>query len=336
MGNDLIPFPQEWSQPADDDSHASAARPPQTAKTALAEGAVDALAGVAPVGDPAATVPDSVKTMLPPGAFMTSDHRYYFNGEGPLPSVTTILEVMSKPALTQWKAREAVRAYIRNRSEVDKILMDQFGGEDKAINRAIELVDAQRDKAASIGTSVHLLADIVSRGAETATEGFRASDEEIPYLNAWRGFLGFLERSGGRIVSSEHAVWSLNGYAGTYDLIVQMPTKSDANGNRNVDLWLIDIKTSKSYYPEYALQLAAYRWADSIILPGDPTPYPMPEIHRTAVLHLRPDQYQEGWRLIEYPTTYADDFLTFLGCLEVWKWRKSNRFSKQVLNTVTA
>src|SRR5687767_222817 len=50
---------------------------------------------------------------LPPGLFMTSDHRYYFNGIGPYPSVTTILDIMSKPALITWKAKEAAKAMLR-------------------------------------------------------------------------------------------------------------------------------------------------------------------------------------------------------------------------------
>ena len=40
-----------------------------------------------------------VKALLPTGAFMTDDHRYYFNGEGPRPSVTTVLEILEKHAL---------------------------------------------------------------------------------------------------------------------------------------------------------------------------------------------------------------------------------------------
>lgn len=313
----------------------------QTPKTALAEGAADGLAGVAPVGVPLLTIPAdgrvSIPDVLPAGAYMASDHRYYFNGEGPVPSVTTILEVLSKPALVTWKAKEAVRAYIRNRAVLDPILMAQDGGEEAAIKEALKLVDAQRDKAAGIGTSVHLLADMVSRAAEKAEKLPFVSDEEIPYIEAWKGFLAFLEAQGGRIVSSEHAVWSLNGYAGTYDLILE---KECTDGTckefpSHKHLWLVDIKTSKGYYPEYALQLAAYRWADSIILPGDPTAYPMPEIHRTGVVHLRPDQYESGWRLVEYPTTYEQDYLTFLGCLEMWRWRKSNRFSRSNLNTAS-
>jgi hypothetical protein len=173
--------------------------------------------------------------------------------------------------------------------------------------------------------------------AERAQKGFQISEREMPYLDAWRGFLSFLEAQEGRIVSSEHMVWSLNGYGGTYDLIVELQNKTPEDRHvRQNDLWLLDIKTSKGYYPEYGLQLAAYRWADSIILEGNPTPYPMPEIHRAGVLHLRPDQYPDtGWRLIEYPITYEKDYMTFLGALEIYRWRKEGRFLKSVLNPVT-
>ena len=116
---------------------------PEAASVAEAEAAAS-LAGVAPVGvdlQPSASdrlVKSAVSNLLPPGAFMTADHRYYFNGEGPVPSVTTVLEVIDKYVLTRWKEREGIRSYIRNRSTVDAILMDQFGGEDKAIDRALE------------------------------------------------------------------------------------------------------------------------------------------------------------------------------------------------------
>jgi hypothetical protein len=54
-----------------------------------------------------------VKSLVPWGAFVTEDHRYYFNGDGPVPSVTTVLEVLDKPALSTWKAQQAVRAIWR-------------------------------------------------------------------------------------------------------------------------------------------------------------------------------------------------------------------------------
>jgi hypothetical protein len=255
---------------------------------------------------------------MPPGLVMSQDHRYWFNGEGPRPSVTTVLEVLSKPALVYWKGQEVARAIYRDSAAF-------FGkgwdiGEDDAIKWAMAKADEQRDRAAKLGSSIHLLADMVSRPSEKAVEGFQVSDEEKPYLEAWKSFMAFLEAQGASIVSSEHAVWG-EGYAGTYDLIVKM---DDA-------LWMVDIKTSKGIYPEYALQLAAYGHAAGIILPNDPKLYPMPKIDRYAVLHLRPDAYpQDGYKLIEYPVTDRDYF-SFISALDLYEWRKEDRFNKSTL-----
>lgn len=257
------------------------------------------------------------------GLLMTTDHRYYFNGQGPWPSVTTVIGILDKPAVVQWKARETARAILKDPDTYVVSTDDPtyLSGLDERINAAVRSADSQRDTAAKLGTSVHLLANIVG-ASESAVDGFQLSEQEKPYVDAFRGFLAFLEAQGGTIVSSEHAVWNLNGYAGTYDLILSLRDQ----------LWLIDIKTSKGYYPEYGLQLAAYRWGENIALPGDPRLYPMPEIQRTGVLHLRPDQYPDsGWRLIEYPTTERD-YIAFLAALDLFNWKSEGRFQKSVLS----
>jgi hypothetical protein len=305
-------------------------------KTATGADAVTASrsAGVAPDG----VVPRTVADILPVGLFMTADHRYYSNGEGPVPSVTTIIDVMSKPAVVTWKAKESAKAMLRllqAMTEEGDGIMPAFaaGAEDDLILQALKESDAARDTAASIGTGVHLLADMASRGQESDSKGWQVSAVEEPYLAAFRTFLG--RYSASSIVSSEKAVWSLNGYAGTYDLLMFFdcePCRSRTEyiseewqcGER--ELWLLDIKTSKGIYPEYGLQLAAYRWADYIIVEGDPTRYPMPEVKRTGVLHLRPDKYPgDGFRLQEYDTDYQLDYIPFLGLLEAYQWREAKR-----------
>jgi hypothetical protein len=291
-----------------------------------------ALSAVSPGKGATEIVAEPGKPSMPWGLVMSQDHRYWFNGEGPRPSVTTVLEVLSKPALVYWKGQEVARAIYRDSAAF-------FGkgwdiGEDDAIKWAMGKADEQRDRAAKLGSSIHLLADMVQRapeGAEKAVEGFRVSDEEKPYLEAWRAFTAFLEAQGASIVSSEHAVWG-EGYAGTYDLIVQMPGQHEGQINwSKSQMWLIDIKTSKGIYPEYALQLAAYGHAAGIILPNDPKLYPMPHIDRYAVLHLRPDAYpQDGYRLIEYPVTEREYF-SFISALDLYEWRKEDRFNKATL-----
>ncbi len=299
--------------------------------------ASDALppAGGKPTRGGAETVAEQVKM---PGVYMAPDHRYWWNGEGPAPSVTTVLSILDKPAVVVWKAQNTARAIIENWPIICDLIANT--GQESAVKWALAKADEQRDTAAKIGSGVHLLADMVPRASEKAVEGFPISEQEMPYVQAFRGFMAFLEARGAVIVSSEKAVWSLNGYAGTYDLLVQFPCELIEEHSihekqlcgETQQIWLIDIKTGKQgTYPEYGLQLAAYRWADYIVLPGDPRPYPMPMIHRTAVLHLRPDTYDSGWRLIEFPTLYDLDYLPFLGLLEAFKWQKQGRFTKSKL-----
>jgi len=277
---------------------------------------------------PAGATPDRVAEPTLVGISMNDKHQYWLNGDGPVPSVTTILGIMDKPAVGVFKAKEAARAVYR------EAVFPQSSNalempEDEVIKWALQSADKVRDTAASLGSSVHLLADLEgmpSGASETAYKGFEVSDDTIPYLEAYRGFLARYSASvpGDSIVSSEHAVWSLQGYAGTYDLLMTI----------NDELWLIDIKTSgKGPYPEWGLQLAGYRWADYIVLPGDPVLYPMPQIQRAGVLHLRPDLYLDtGWRLIEYPISYDLDYRKgFLAALELYRWREGKRFTKSRL-----
>jgi hypothetical protein len=272
-------------------------------------------AGGSPDGVAADIQSQLVKSLLPTGAFMTDDHRYYFNGEGPKPSVTTILEMLDKPALSTWKAQQAVRALwditMSNGGQMPYQLQDE------AVKVSLEQVRKTRTNAASIGSGVHHLADMALRAPENDPKAWKVSEDTQPYIDAYRAFSDRYERSS--FVSSEKMVWSLNGYAGTYDLLMMIDN----------ELWLIDIKTGKGLYPEFALQLAAYRWADWIILPGNPQRYEMPNVERTGILHIRPDLYTEGYRLIDVPTTYTDDYIPFLGILEAYNWKERRKKLKQ-------
>lgn len=284
--------------------------------------------------------PDGVATDKVIGAYRNDKHEYWWNGTGPVPSVTTILGIVDKPAVGIFKAKEAARAIYRKASED----LSSLANEDEAIKWALKEADKARDTAADLGSSVHLLAELVG-ASESDSTGFEVGSDTFPYIEAYRRFLDRYGAS--NIVSSEHMVWSLNGYAGTYDFLMMLPrSEVDHRHDGSIppgectickassELWLIDIKTSgKGPYPEWGLQLAGYRWSDSIIIPGDPRSYPMPEIARTGVLHLRPDLYPDtGWRLIEYPTSYEKDYIAFLAALELWKWRKEGRFRKSNLD----
>lgn len=272
--------------------------------------------------------PDPFVSIPQIGAYRTADHRYYWNGKGPLPSVTSILSVLDKPAVVQWAKRTVAEFSVRSfhdGSLGEKLTMD---GDTEATRWLASLPDYQKDTAAKLGSGIHLLADMQARGDQT----FVVSETEAPYLTAFKNFLNWLQAQGAYIVSSEKMVWSSDGYAGTYDLIVKMHYWTD--DRVKVDqLWLIDIKTSKGYYPETALQLVAYGYADQIILEGNPDGYPMPIVNRYGVLHLRPELYPDtGYRLIEYPIQDSD-YVAFLGALELYRWKQEGRYTKAKLRT---
>ena len=281
------------------------------------------LSGVAPAGmDPKivslsrrfAEVAQEHRT----GLYMAEDHRYWWNGQGPYPSVTSALKVLHKEAVVQWMARETARGAWAHRLELPS-------SEEECVSFLINLPREKTDTAATLGTDIHRIADLYARSPQDGLEAFPLTDVQLSFAKAFLGFLGHYTASEGRdpVISSEHAVFNLSdGWAGTFDLVISI-------GGEN---WLIDLKTSKGYYPEYGLQLAAYRHAEFIGLPNDPTRYVFPEIHRTAVLHLRPDAYPDtGWRLVEYPTTDRD-YMAFLAALDLWQWKAEGRFTKKKLN----
>lgn len=276
--------------------------------------------------------PDPFVSIPQIGAYRTQDHRYYWNGKGPLPSVTSILSVLDKPAVVQWAKRTVAEFSVRSfhdGSLGEKLTMD---GDTEATRWLASLPDYQKDTAAKLGSGVHLLADMASRASGSDSETFQVSDQEKPYLDAFQGFLRYLKGQGAYIVSSEKMVWSTDGYAGTYDLIVKADSMFP-NEYFPGQMWLIDIKTSKGYYPETALQLVAYGYADQIILEGNPDGYPMPIVNRYGVLHLRPELYPDtGYRLIEYPIQESD-YVAFLGALELYRWKQEGRYTKAKLRS---
>jgi hypothetical protein len=237
------------------------------------------------------------------GLFVDSRHRYSgsYDGEpfGPLTSVTTAIGALHKGALVPWAVKLTATSAI-NHIETLATNVGSFGKK-PTIAMLTKLADQDRDQAASRGTDVHALCAAIIRG-----EAVHETEEERPYLD---GFRRWLLSTMPRVVESEQMVANLSeGYAGTFDLIVEMAGKR----------WLIDIKTAKEGkgpYPETGLQLAAYAKAEFIGKPNDPVKYPMPRCQRFAVLSLRPD----GPELVPYAVD-GETYQAFLAALRVSWW----------------
>ncbi len=156
---------------------------------------------------------------------------------------------------------------------------------------------SDRDKAANRGTQVHTFAEQLAAGREVEVpeELTGHVDSYLEWRRDWEPTDEMIEL----VVLNRQ--WR---YMGRLDLICTMA------GER----WLLDIKTNRSGpFAETALQLAAYRHAESYIDPADPTrEIPMPQVDRCGVVWVRGD----GYDLFPYEAG-PDEFRSFLYVAQV-------------------
>src|SRR5260370_25036887 len=222
-------------------------------------------------------------------------HSYYLDGEK-IPGVTSILgDGLAKPALSSWAAKTVGGYAVDNWDTL---------GELKLSERLKSLENAHyadRDAAGKRGTEVHKLAEALNAGKKVAVP-----DELAGHVEA---SVKFLDEHDPQVVLTEASVVylkPLNEYAGTLDLVADFP----ALGQR----LLCDVKTARSgVFPDNALQLAAYRYADSYL--DGTTLKPMPQVDGCAVIHVPAD----GYSLVPLEAGPAEHRV-FLYCRLLWRW----------------
>jgi hypothetical protein len=240
------------------------------------------------------------------GAYRTPRHLYYFGGEGPWPGVTTITDVLDKPALTYWKREQVAVAAIEH---ADRLLEDRIAGNAEA---AVAFLLKARDPGTDgrdRGTRLHAaIESILSH--ETVT----SQPEDVPAIEGARAWLNQQATQHGLQVLEVES-YMLNpelGYAGTVDLIAELDGET----------WLLDWKTGKTVadrsgkvYREMKLQLAAYSHASFIGRPADATRYPVPPITRHGIVHVT----DAGTRLYDAEVTESD-WIAFRAALYLHTW----------------
>jgi hypothetical protein len=232
------------------------------------------------------------------GLARNEKHEYFLDGQGPIPSVTTILKIVDKSGpLIGWAKRITAEAAIRYSAELPKWAADF--GDDGAVQMLTKAATVIRDKAANAGAEIHQFAEAITRGQDVTVP-----EELAPYVAAYRKWVTDFQPD---FLAAEEMVYSHHGYAGTLDAIVVIAGET----------WLLDYKTSKGVYEETALQLAAYAQADFIGRPGDPLRYSIPAVDQYGVVHIRP----EGAELVPYDVTGA--FEAFLAAKRLGEWRSA-------------
>jgi hypothetical protein len=229
------------------------------------------------------------------------DSRFYVSPDDhaiKVPGVTSILNMLGKPFLQRWSAKVAAETAVDNLGTVVQLtLADRQAAIDYIKNAPYR--DTQQ--AAATGTAAHSIFERMAMGKSPG----RVTPDLEPYV---RGFQAFLDDKQPEYIHLEETVWSdTHAYAGSFDAYAIV------DGQR----LFLDNKTTRSgAHEEAGIQLAAYRYSESIIR-NDGTRVPTPKADGAAVLHIRP----EGARLIPVKADEAM-FEIFLALREAFRFEK--------------
>lgn len=246
----------------------------------------------------------------PPNAPANQQTRYI--------SVTTALKALPKEALIYWAAKSVAETAV---NKLDTLTVMANDDPEAAIKWLKGAPWSQRDKAANIGTELHLIAEFDAQGNPEQADQIEATLPDEQSRNKARQVRDFISRGLVNIENIEGVVYNdaLN-YAGTFDFIftVDNPQMLDSlpfpkPEGRPLRL-LADLKTGKGVYPEVALQMAAYRNADWLVDLTTGERGPVPDIDGAVVFHVT----EKSWALIPVDTE-QEAWFTFTDALQMSK-----------------
>ena len=244
--------------------------------------------------------------MTTPKSASSWDRSRFYRIEGrELPSVTTVLDVIAKPALGPWYAKEERRHFEAAMLEV----LSKPGARDPdyvlaAVAEAVSGVkaaDREKQRAATIGTAVHAGIEWHLRrmlGEDAGAEP-RLPDPAAWAVESWRDWAVSVALEP---LGIERTVYCVEcGYAGTLDLYAKV---------KGV-LSVLDWKTGRAIYPEAFLQNVAYRHAAQRL--GMPAA-------QGLIVRLPKLLDDPAWEVMPVPETLG--LPDFLAALRLWRWQR--------------
>lgn len=220
-----------------------------------------------------------------------------------VPSITTVIGQLDKPALVPWAAGLVADAVLDDLDEWRRL-----AEEDRAQTRRtlVALPRKRADEAATRGTSIHDWLQVAADGGDVAAVEADLSLEAKTFLPS---AAAFLRQWNPEYLHTERSVFG-DGFAGTGDAWAYMP---------GIGLAVIDFKTGadgRKLYPEIALQLAALRFADEMAMPDDTIIAP-PAVECGVGVLIMPGSYRVH-RVAADIRTYQ----VFRALLQVYHWRR--------------
>ena len=230
--------------------------------------------------------------------FDSEHHRYYFDGKQ-MTGVTTILDVLAKPALIQWAANMAVGLLAEKGTPYygpNDDLKDHYVITGELLEEARKAHAQKRDKSADIGTLAHAWIE------KWINASMGKGDYPIaePSLMLMTGnFMQWIAEKRPKFIESEKVVHSKeHWFAGTLDFVCEMNGKT----------YLGDIKTGNGIYQEMWFQTAGYQLALEEC-------EPQRKIDGHLIVNITKDGKLNVMEHYDYETSKK----AFLACLELYQ-----------------
>jgi hypothetical protein len=230
-------------------------------------------------------------------------------------SVTTIIGGgLPKPALINWAKKFTAEYAVEHLEALKALVADDPKG---AVAWLKDAAYRDRDRKADLGSHAHDAAE-----AYVLKQPFPEWPPEVAAIMT--GFLNWLKDWSPVFTAVECPVFNdSHRYAGRLDAIIEIATEDlpacPMWGETPTDRpWrvLADYKTGKGIYSDVALQLAAYRHAETFLGLPDGSEAPMPDVDGCAVVHLRPNGTYQFLPI----QTDEDVFRSFLFTREVFRF----------------
>jgi len=210
----------------------------------------------------------------------------------PATGITTVLSVISKPALIDWAANEAVN-----------FISENFEGEltPELLRMARSAHIRKKEEAGQKGTDIHTEAEKIIKEAIKTNSGFIPEEltSEIPQIQK---LLDWAKMNKVKFLESELNLYSVNHFlGGICDFVCEI----------DGEIWIGDLKTSSDIYPEFFWQMAGYQ-----ILAEEMGIYPGIKGH--IILNLRKD----GGFAEKRSISNEDNKDAFLACLKIYRIRQ--------------
>ena len=212
-----------------------------------------------------------------------------------IPSVTNILGVMSKDALTTWKVNQGILAALANPKTKEE-------SEDAYCRRISATSMEQVVEAADLGSRIHKAIEAYIK------DGEQPEGDMIPYVDP---VIKWLHKTGIRVTASEKILVNTRwGYAGTCDILFKY-------GNHGFGV--LDFKTRKTEegkkvrsWESEPMQLAAYA----------ATEYGQDHLDDALIANVVISTTEPGRVEVVKHADPFDHFKAFLNCAALWRYLK--------------